>query len=404
MALDTLPVLPEDHPLYDWTDWQSSRDALVSGTPTKYFAKEAWNAIVDDLNEALTAAGLEWDSTYTAAEGAKITVAYGKLTATKFNSVRHNIEWPAPLGWAWAWNEDFRGYVGREDFRGRTTYGKKCDLVYPEYIIELVRKLNLLLELMRGTALIAESDAPYLSTVSVQPNVLSRPAAHVVVEHNATINQDVGLRIRLGARVETNQKIFTNREVNGQVDIAAAANVHYNIEVPIDASGRSREKIVTEPREVLIPAKVYAQMEHNKVLETDGNTLTEVETLAEALINQSISTDAQIDRISKVQSEAVSREPVAAESTKKTYSVIESTVQQSQGISGIARKLTKTRIAANMDPATYAEVVVQSACGINSSGYLDTAWLPPIWVNGGLWIRQVNNVPVQRVDGSLEVA
>ena len=143
MPLSKIPVLAESYPLFDWSEYQSSRDALVKGTPTKKFAKEAWNAIVDGLAEALEAAGLDWDETYTTLEGAKITAAYGKLTAQKFNSVRHNIDRPAPLGWVWEWQTDFRGYVGRVDFRGRTDYGRDCDMVYPEYIIELVRKLRL---------------------------------------------------------------------------------------------------------------------------------------------------------------------------------------------------------------------------------------------------------------------
>ena len=152
MPLQTIPVLAQDYPVFDWSQYQSSRDALVKDHPVADFTKETWNAIVDTLSDALADAGLEWDAKYTTADGAKVTKAYGALTATMFNSVRHNIDHPASIGWGWANNTAFRGYVGRENFRGHGQYGAACDLFYPEYIIELVRKLNLLIEIMRDTA------------------------------------------------------------------------------------------------------------------------------------------------------------------------------------------------------------------------------------------------------------
>lgn len=151
MALQNIPVLSTDYPLFDWADYQSCRNALIPDGQTAEFKKETWNAIIDTLSAALAAAGIEWDSKYTTAAGAKITKEYGDLTAAAFNSIRHNIDKPLPIGWAWAWNPEFRGYIGREDFHGFDEYGASCDYVYAEYIIELVRKLNLLLEVMRGT-------------------------------------------------------------------------------------------------------------------------------------------------------------------------------------------------------------------------------------------------------------
>ena len=151
MALQNIPVLSSDYPLFDWADYQSCRNALIPDGQTAEFKKETWNAIIDTLADALAAAGIVWDSKYTTADGAKITKEYGDLTASAFNSIRYNIDKPLPIGWAWAWNPDFRGYIGREDFRGCDEYGESGDYVYAEYIIELVRKLNLLIEVMRGT-------------------------------------------------------------------------------------------------------------------------------------------------------------------------------------------------------------------------------------------------------------
>ena len=146
-----IPILSSDFALFDWADWPDSKAALVSGEYTHKFKKEAWNAIVDHLAAALNAAGIKWDSLYTPTSAAKITQVYGSLYAAVFNSVRHNIDFPMPLGWAWAENPNFRGYVGREDFRGVSIWGEsRADDVYAEYIPELVRKLNLLIEVMKG--------------------------------------------------------------------------------------------------------------------------------------------------------------------------------------------------------------------------------------------------------------
>ena len=146
-----IPVLSADYPLFDWRDWPDSYAALVPDGPTSEFEKECWNAIVDKLAEAFETAGIPWNNAYTTYEGTRITEEYGDLYAKMMNSLRHNIDHPAPLGgWNWACDSSFRGYIGREDFRGVDVYGEQdADDVYPEYFKELVRKLNLLLEIMR---------------------------------------------------------------------------------------------------------------------------------------------------------------------------------------------------------------------------------------------------------------
>lgn len=152
MPLQNIPVLDENYPIFDWSEHEESKNALVPNNLVSEFTKETWNDIVDTLNNALLEAGLYWDSKYTTASGAKIYKPYGELTAKMFNSVRYNIDRPASIGWAWANNENFRGFVGREDFRGYRDYGKNCDFFYPEYILELVRKLNLLIGIMKDSA------------------------------------------------------------------------------------------------------------------------------------------------------------------------------------------------------------------------------------------------------------
>ena len=154
MAVENIPCLDASYPLFSWSDWPDSAAALVSGGLTSEFEKEAWTAIVDHLAAVLTASGLSWDGRYTTLAGAKISEEYGDLYAAAFNSVRHNIDTAVPaLWWGWAKDPNFRGYIGRKDFRGVDAYGDNgADDVYPEYFTELVRRLNFLISVLTGEA------------------------------------------------------------------------------------------------------------------------------------------------------------------------------------------------------------------------------------------------------------
>lgn len=186
-GLTIIPCLPEDWPLFDWEDWPESRAALVSGNPTKYFQKETWNAIIDAINDALNAAGVDWyDSRldekwepYTV-DDSKILRPYGQLTADNFNTVCDNVDIGTPPGWAWAKDKDFPGYIGKTRFKGTTiTYDndgaivkmKYGDKVYAEYILELVHRVNLMLELMRGTIPTVDAAAKIKSGTSIYHQV-----------------------------------------------------------------------------------------------------------------------------------------------------------------------------------------------------------------------------------------
>lgn len=195
-GLTEIPVLPSDYPLFSWDDWPDSRAALVPGTPTKFFAKETWNAIVDAINDALSIAGVDWyDPRLTddwepyTVDDSKILRPYGQLTAVAFNTVCDNVDIGTPSQWGWAMHEDFRGYVGRPRFKGTTiTYDedgaivkmKYGDNVYPEYILELVRRVNLMLGLMRGTVPTLARDVEIDTKTKVEyKGVKSQPGVRI---------------------------------------------------------------------------------------------------------------------------------------------------------------------------------------------------------------------------------
>lgn len=151
MDIETLPILPSDYPLFDWSRFQSSYDALYEGGEVAAFKKEAWNAIVDSLDSLLDEVGIEWDDQYAGLFLTKVTAEYGAFFAEQFNSVVKNIENIFPSSWRWAFDESFRGYIGRKVFKGDLKYGDGADLLYPEYIKELVRRFNVSIEVLRGT-------------------------------------------------------------------------------------------------------------------------------------------------------------------------------------------------------------------------------------------------------------
>ena len=166
-GLETIPVLPEDHPLFDWADWPTSRAALQSGMATSRFQKDAWNAIIDALGNALELAGIGWQEPYKI-EDSKMLTPYGRLQARDVNIVRSHVDLITDFPWPWEADPNFRGYLGTKWFKGTTiAYDENGaisqifpgDEVYPEYILELVRRINLLIELMRGTASTVESEA-----------------------------------------------------------------------------------------------------------------------------------------------------------------------------------------------------------------------------------------------------
>lgn len=385
MALKDIPVLSSDHPLYDWSDYQSSRDALVSGTPTRHFAKEAWNAIVDSLNDALTAAGLAWDPVHTTAEGAKITEPNGKLTAAKFNSIRSNIDGPAPLGWAWADRENFRGYVGRENFYGRASHGRRSDSVYPEYIIELVRKLNLLIEIMRGTAMIEEVEAQQISALTFDIDIPVRPSAPIEASCNARSIHKAEVDSRPSAPMEASQ--LSSSLVSAEVRTGKAVEVSAYVRIPymVRAEGRSKPSIPVTPEPQLMHSAVSAE-----AFAVDPDKLVPVSASYNAAVLAQAAGGA--GRILPIEPGAL---------VVKSRGRAEVDKGEPMPISG--RVISFSSVSAGVE---LAEHLVPMSCLHRSktrvSCEFDTAWLPPVWVNGGLWIRQAHTIN-QREDGSLEV-
>ncbi len=413
MPLQDIYILPSTFPLFDWADWPASKAALVSGGHTINFEKEAWNAIVDKLASALASAGIAWDAGITTAAQAQITESPGALTAEAFNSVRFNIDSPMPLGWAWAKDPTFRGYVGRENFRGSSVYGAACDSLYPEYIEELARKLNLLIGVMRGDMalpIVSSSGAEtlaYASAELVAKSIKSLPTGGAEISRSLYVQQGIDLRPSAPIFPAETDELSTSRF---SAKLPALRSGVIKPETRIEKSGyfihpMRRVRALVQPVDEISASLVYFgwELATADYISGEGKAESSTETSVEALltlalhgedITRSVSADAGIILKPPL--------PAAGEGHAVSLSGTEPVkAGQTRAIKSKSRALSREQLISTPLPSAPASSAERSAS--QSAFSLDTAWWPPEWQpDGGLWIRQSHAVTIAE-DGGLEV-
>ncbi|MBO5023578.1 MAG: hypothetical protein J6D11_04655 [Clostridia bacterium] len=164
-----MPFLPRESFGWHFAWDERSYTALINRESCINFSCDTWNALVYNVNQKLKMlfdqdvairgeSPYFWNEIYASADdtligfdeagNAAIYDPYNRLTAKKFNSLRHNIDAMAPPGytnWSWEYNKNREGYVGKRDFLSG-------DKVYAWYILELVRKLDLITDIWMNTA------------------------------------------------------------------------------------------------------------------------------------------------------------------------------------------------------------------------------------------------------------
>ena len=383
MGFDTIPAIPADYPLYDWADWQSSRDALAPGVKTKQFQIAAWNAIVDSLANAINAAGQEWDTSYTTAAGAKITALDPKLYARKYNSIRLNIDRQMHLEWPWAEDSAFRGYVGREDFLGREDVGKDCDKVYPEYILELVRKLNLLLDIMRGGDLIRYADTQHISGTLIELSMYSGAGDHIQYSHNTQVLCISSAFTGRGSGISGNAMSACIQSADANTGIGSQFRFSSISQVLVRADGQSKPSNPFDLSQVALQSNISAQALSVKPLLLDAAHISGSSTQADTYAKRAIQL---------IPEGTVVRSSMTVEFQHGKPSHGSGTLL----ISGPV-------VSVSMDKRKPKRLGCSSRSGTASTCTVENGWQPPKWVNGGLWIRQVHDNPIQRENGELEV-
>lgn len=374
-----LPALDSSFALFNWSSWPNSYDALVPGGLTEYFEKDCWNAIVSKLSDALETAGASWDADYTTVSETLMSAPYDGLSAEMFNSVRYNIHKLIPLAWAWAKLPSFRGYVGREDFKGVAGVGEKAaDDVYPEYFKELVRRLNLFIEILRETA-----DLGYVSprTQSLITDYDARGYARLAAVLSLgvyALESHYYAKLRKGWAVNSSYReaLFTGYAC----DALARQRARIRVQGTYDTTSSSS-------------CRMYAQRFLRITISADEHAASW------GITRVTGSQGAPIKGIGSAQtgSDATVRGilPAYIEADAPSVSDSEATANTAQAVATEASEKSATDYGCK---AASPKVTNVKAKGKNTTtivvAALDTAWYPPEWVDGGLWIRQMHNPPL----------
>lgn len=402
MPIDRIPILAEDYPLFDWDDYPLSYYGLGEGELVSGFQKETWNAIIDKILSALSAAGMSWDSKYTTASAAKITTAYGPLSATMFNSVRHNIDRPASVGWGWANNPNLCGYVGREDFKGYAEHGLSGDLFYAEYLLEMVRRLNLLLSIMKGTANLKEMDAPTLSLTESVHNLLSLPSAPMGFSEPAFSSFVCGLQAKKAGQFSFMDTAKTKHIVTVH-DIPVKRMLGMEKAISLHKAKQASPFVANlKGYSQLIPSISQAAMEiFNCIYLSSAYGITETSTKTTLWMPQPYVLQAETKAESAVSAVPVQLEPQHLESAETSVSTAEATVTTPWSIHPQGGILSKAEHSTVFEKIRPRRLSGKTKAGASCIAILDSAWLSPIWVNGKLYIRQAYETNV--TETALEV-
>lgn len=401
MSLEKFPALDSNHPLFDWDDHAESRAALISGGQCAAFRKETWNAIVDALGDALTAAGLTWDSKYTTFDGAHITEAYGALSAAMFNSVRTNLDMLFNIGWGWAVDSSFRGYVGRKNFRGVAS-GNPDD-VYPEYILELTRGLNLFLEVLRGTADMAEGAYQHDVEALFVSNLLARRSAPLAYSDNSESNVRGGAVARPSAPLAMSDQLFSEYSANLRKCLAKVlGNFRYHAKSKHDATASAKLAAVLNYAGHLAKSDVSAAMGvfNALYLKSCFGSVSIEQGGGVALPSvhmdwRGVSRATQSGEIATPKAEPI-------QSTYQAETAHNAAILPREPIGVRGGDLSATEHFAVPDKLFpfYMSETAQSESAVIA--VIDSAWYPPVWVDGGLYIRQSHNV-TQNENGELVI-
>ena len=402
MPIDRIPILPADYPLFDWDDHLQSYYALGEGELVAGFQKETWNAIIDKTLEALDAAGMNWDTRYTASNVAKITKAYGPLTAKMFNSVRYNIDRPAPVGWGWANNPNLRGYVGREDFKGYGDHGLNGDYFYAEYLLEMVRRLNLMLSIMKGTANLKEMAAPIMSQTDSVRNLLAKLSAPMAFSEPAFSSFVCGLMAKCAGQFHFMGKART-------LDHATVSKFRAKQFMDKERSFSLQKSQLQMPISMRlsqfmqsIPSVSQAEMDvFNALYLSSGFGLSYSQTWTNPSILLPRRLISEVKSTSNISATQLCLSPQPILASEITTSATDTAIHVATAKIVEAKSMGRSSMDINFETIRPRRMSVKTIAGAKCIAILDSAWFTPIWVNGKLYIRQAHEA--NQTDATLEV-
>lgn len=253
-----IPCIDSDYSLFDWADWPNSKAALVKGTPTKQFEIACWDDIVTKLIVLQNDAGYSWNDAYTDASGAVIQRSaggQGKFRATCFNSTRNNIDALIALPWQWEKNPAFRGYIGHKDMVGLSTVSSvsKADKLYPEYILLLVDRMNLLIRILRGDeADLADARSEIILNEKWEIGAVSKRVAPGEAKFKVITKRSPAAVAKIAAPFDAERLLACPSEVS-KAAVRAAAPFEGEILVGVK---HSRPEVIAVPKRKVWPLNI----------------------------------------------------------------------------------------------------------------------------------------------------
>lgn len=164
------------------TDAETSASfaSLVSEGLVENFHWKVWNDFVNKVNETRIETGQAWKSAYATKAQALVAGIYSDLTVASFNSLVQNLDYPF---WNWAHLPGSPGYLGRLLMRGTATMGNNADDVYYQYILELARKLNLVIGIYNNTGQLTPLETALNTALIIAASLAYSPPGALQVDH-----------------------------------------------------------------------------------------------------------------------------------------------------------------------------------------------------------------------------
>lgn len=296
-----LPLLSSDIALFDWDvsngnataeQTQTAYNALISQGQTAAFSQLVWNDLVDKLYNALTESGLSWNNYCGSAEDTKIDVQYGELTANRFNAVRYNIDSLINTNWKWSFDNNLKGYLGRQEVRGYSQYGLNGDFVYGWYIVELARVLNVFLNILKNEADFSEFVHQKSIETLLHAPLYAGLSAPFTYQKSILTTQNVDFYAGIAALLNSNSRILSGENAGVElvptrplyIRVGSKSLGHSEIQPKLSGTLIHRQSSTTSVSATLKDAIYVGRMVHRQSSKTQYNAELLFTDVAEMLI------------------------------------------------------------------------------------------------------------------------
>ena len=419
--------LPTSFEAWNWNkddDTIKAYYAISNKGYTSEFKAAVWNALCNKLYQTMNAMSLSWDNKYTTYSEVLLSGTYPTLTAQIFNSVRHNIEVHVPTTWKWVFNRTYEGYIGRLDFRGVSSTSNP-DTLFGSYILEIARKLNLLISIYKNEASFAEPNVAFtfvLDTTHVEFVSLDSAILNIDLINNTVSDSALAyiepLELNINSKnTHTNNVLLSLRN--------AAQTLAINESFSLSASAT----LLLEELYRNLYTYVYSTINQNAKLAVSNNTRIinvdlRVEHLNEAtlilpdiidMLNEIISTTSQTAELKKLEPLTLYIDVLSSiyETAKvevvksrliQSYSSAESTaLGDMETITGrelysiVSAVLRMQRTIMNRALAARAVSSVPVVANINSSAYSKQAGIIPVTEINHIYGITASSVAFERI-------